>query len=298
MTQNNIVKIWWLASRPKTLWASICPVMLGCALAFRDGKFYLLAAIMTLLAAVLIQIGTNLANDYYDFINGADNDQRIGPQRVTQSGLVKPSTIKKAFIIVFCCSAVVGSYLIFRGGIAIAWIGFFSILFGVLYTGGPYPLGYHGWGDILVLIFFGPVAVAGTYYLQALNISLAVVLVGLSPGLFSVAILTANNLRDVQTDKKSGKRTLAVRFGESFAKIEYVSALVLAILIPLYFLFSWGDVRAYYQLVVCAILLILSAKLARNVVKRGSGQYLNITLGQTAKLLLIHTTLLCIGCML
>jgi len=226
-------QIWVLAARPKTLAAAVAPVVIGCALAEADGGFHLLSALAALCGAVLIQIGTNFANDYFDYKKGSDTDDRLGPLRVTQAGLVKPSTMKAATALVFALAILIGVYLVWRGGWPIVTIGLLSILFGLLYTAGPYPLGYHGLGEVFVLVFFGPVATAGTYYVQTLDISLPALLIGLSPGLFSVAILTVNNLRDLENDRKAGKRTLAVRYGHRFAVAEYRWSIILACLLPL-----------------------------------------------------------------
>ena len=216
--KRSSLDVWIMASRPKTLWAAIAPVIIGTAMAYGEQQGHLLSAILATLAAVFIQIGTNFANDYFDYFKGADEEDRLGPTRVTQAGLVKPETMKRATILVFSLAVLAGSYLMWRGGWPIITIGVLSILFGILYTAGPYPLGYNGLGDIFVLIFFGVVAVGGTYYVQTLEIDYLVILAGLSPGLFSMAILTVNNLRDVKSDFKAGKLTLAVRFGENFAR--------------------------------------------------------------------------------
>ena len=160
------MKNWLLAVRVKTLPAAISPVILGSALAFHDGSFYLLICAMTLLAAVLIQIGTNFANDVFDFQKGTDREDRKGPLRVTHTGLIPPEKMIRAMWLTFALAICVGFYLAWIGGWPIVWIGLLSIAAGILYTGGPYPLGYHGWGDIFVFIFFGLIAVPGTYYLQ------------------------------------------------------------------------------------------------------------------------------------
>ncbi|MBW1752269.1 MAG: 1,4-dihydroxy-2-naphthoate polyprenyltransferase, partial [Deltaproteobacteria bacterium] len=212
MERSNL-KIWIDAARPKTLWASVAPVVIGSAMAFESGGLHIMSALSALLGAVLIQIGTNFANDYFDYYTGADSTDRLGPTRVVQAGLVQPTTMKAAFIAVFALAVVPGAYLIWRAGLPLFVIGVLSILCGILYTAGPYPLGYVGLGELFVILFFGPVAVGGTYYVQTLQISVPVIISGLAPGLFSVAILTVNNLRDVKSDHRAGKKTLAVRFG-------------------------------------------------------------------------------------
>ena len=217
---------WILASRLKTLPAAISPVLVGVSLAIHDGEFKPVIAFMTFLAAVLIQIGANFANDVYDFLKGSDREDRLGPTRATQSGLISPENMKKGMCLVFAMAICVGFYLASIGGWPIVWIGLASIASAIAYTGGPYPLGYHGWGDIFVFIFFGIIAVPGTYYLQSGIVSYDSILLGIPLGALSTAILIVNNLRDADTDIKSDKRTLAVRLGKPFVKIEYIERLV------------------------------------------------------------------------
>ena len=218
--------LWASAARARTLPASVAPVLIGVVLAYTDGVGHALAAVFALIGAILIQIGTNYANDYFDFVNGADTAERIGPRRLVQSGLVRPEAMRRATIIVFGLAVLVGLYLAARGGWPIVLVGVASILCGLLYTGGPFPLGYRGLGDVFVLLFFGPVAVAGTYYVQALDIDWRPIVAGLGPGLISAAILAVNNLRDRETDAKAGKRTLAVRLGVRFTRLEYTTCVV------------------------------------------------------------------------
>lgn len=230
---------WLLAIRPKTLTASLAPVMLGTALAYRDGYFSAAYLSLTLLGALLIQIGTNLCNDYFDFYKGADTHERQGPVRVTQAGLISPAQVKLGFVLVFGLAACVGILLILRGGWPIFWIGLASLISGIAYTAGPYALAYLGLGELFVLIFFGPVAVAGTYYVQALRFSWPACLYGIALGLLSCAILAVNNLRDLEQDKKANKKTLAVRFGKKFAHFEYVFCLLVPALIA-FWLHAWA----------------------------------------------------------
>jgi 1,4-dihydroxy-2-naphthoate octaprenyltransferase len=286
------IKIWIEASRPKTLWASIAPVIIGTAMAYSDGEWDLLIALLTMLSAMMIQIGTNFANDYYDYFKGADTKERIGPTRATGSGLVKPETMKIAFYLAFGLSVILGLYLISRGGWPILIVGSLSILFGILYTGGPFPLGYKGLGEIFVLIFFGPVAVAGTYYLQTLDINLAVILAGLSPGLISTALLTVNNLRDIHTDKKAGKRTLAVRFGPIFARIEYLISILIACLMPLILLIV--DPAHPYSL-AAILVIILAGHPIKAVLFDEISPELNGALASTGKILLFYSLVFSLG---
>ncbi|MFZ5980218.1 MAG: 1,4-dihydroxy-2-naphthoate polyprenyltransferase [Candidatus Zixiibacteriota bacterium] len=289
------LKVWVLASRPKTLWAAVAPVIIGTALACADSAGHPLSALAAMFGAVMIQIGTNFANDYLDYKKGTDTAERLGPMRVTQAGLVKPTTMKRATALIFLLAVLAGLFLVWRGGWPIVVIGLCSILFGVLYTGGPYPLGYNGLGEIFVLIFFGPVAVGGTYYVQALDINALVVLAGTAPGLFSVAILTVNNLRDIDGDREAGKKTLAVRFGRSFSRWEYLLSIVIASLIPATMVVISG--QRYYAL-VAMVVIVLAIPTFKTVFTRTEGEKLNNALAATGKLLLIFSLIFSIGWLL
>jgi 1,4-dihydroxy-2-naphthoate octaprenyltransferase len=289
---NTRLHIWLSAARPKTLWAAIAPVIIGTAMAFSDGKIHLPSAGLALLSAMLIQIGTNFANDYFDFKHGVDTGDRLGPARASGTGLINPLQMKRAFIITFILAFILGLYLIYRGGWPILVIGLLSILCGILYTSGPYPLSYNGLGDIFVLIFFGPVAVGGTYYLQTLNVTVPVILAGLSPGLISTALLTVNNLRDIHTDRRSGKKTLAVRFGELFSRLEYLIAILVACFIPLFLiLIKPGHTYAIGTIAVLLFALpSIKAVLLHDVDAR-----LNLVLARTGKLLLLYSIIFSLG---
>ncbi len=290
--KSTSFKIWLLASRPKTLWAAVAPVIIGTAMAQENGKAHWLSAILAAVGAVMIQIGTNFANDYFDYFKGADHSERLGPTRVTQAGLVKPEIMKRAMIFVFTLAFLSGLYLIWRGGWPILVIGVLSILFGILYTAGPYPLGYNGLGDVFVLIFFGLVAVGGTYYVQALEINRVVLLAGIAPGLFSTAILTVNNLRDINTDRRAGKKTLAVRFGELFARLEYLMSLTLACLVPVLLIsMSYG----HYYALAATLVLIIAFPSIKTVFKEQPGIVFNKVLADTGKLLLLYSIIFAIG---
>lgn len=288
------LKIWVMASRPKTLPAAMAPVLIGSAMAIESGGFHLLSCLAAVIGALLIQIGTNFANDYYDYKKGADEGERLGPTRVTQSGGVAPNTMRRATYIVFSLALLSGIYLVFRGGWPIVFIGLSSILFGILYTGGPYPLGYNGLADIFVLIFFGPVAVGGTFYVQTLDINNIVLIAGLSPGFFSVAILTVNNLRDIDNDKRVGKKTLAVRCGASFARLEYSASVLLGILIPILIVFLIEDKN---YLLISLFSFIAAVPLIKKVYTN-KGRELNNVLASTGKLLLLYSILFSIGWLL
>lgn len=232
---------WIMASRPKTLTAAIAPVLTGVGLAIHDGVFAWLPAFAALVGAIFIQIGTNFANDYYDFIRGGDTEERVGPVRVTQAGILSPYAVRGGMVAVLAAAMLVGVYLVWVAGWPIVWIGLASVICAVAYTGGPYPLAYHGLGDVFVFVFFGLIAVGGTYYVQGLAWPPDALLAGAGLGALSTAILVVNNLRDIETDAKAGKRTLAVRLGARRTQFEYVLMLVIAALVPLVgvILFDW-----------------------------------------------------------
>jgi len=285
------LRTWLLAARPKTLAAAIAPVLIGTAMAYADGALYPPAALVALVCAILIQVGTNFVNDYADFFKGADTAGRLGPVRVTQAGLVTPQTMRTAIILVFTAACIGGLYLILRGGWPILLIGVLSILSGILYTAGSRPLGYLGLGDVFVLIFFGPVAVAGTYYVQALTVTPQALIAGVAPGLFSVAILVVNNLRDIEGDRSVGKLTLAVRFGKRFAQWQYVVSVVFACLVPVLLVVSFQG----SAFVLLASSVLFAALPAFRAVFTQTGAALNPILGTTGKLLLLYSVLFSIG---
>jgi 1,4-dihydroxy-2-naphthoate octaprenyltransferase len=286
------LKVWLLASRPKTLPASIVPVIVGTAMAYGDGKYHFLSAIICLFCSVMIQIGTNISNDYFDFKKGTDTGERIGPTRVTQAGLIPPSTVKLSFIIVFLVAGLASLYLVYRGGLPVVIIGVLSIVSGILYTAGPKPLGYIGLGEIFVLFFFGPVAVAGTYYVQSLKWGIYSILIGFSVGLISVAILAVNNYRDIEQDKKTGKHTLAVLFGRTFAQYEYIISIVLAALIPA---FTSIIIKDHYGVLFSFLIVILAFPCMKTILTKTDGVSLNNALASTGKLLIIFSILFSIG---
>ena len=292
---NQSLKNWILASRPKTLPAGIAPVLMGTIMAFGDGIGHTSTALVCLLTALLLQIGTNLANDYYDFKKGADTQERVGPTRVTQSGLIPPEQVKAAFIGVFALAALASIYLVTRGGWPIAVLGVAAILSGIFYTAGRYPLGYMGLGDLLVFIFFGPVAVAGTYYVQSLELNAAIIFAGFAPGLMSVAILTVNNLRDIDSDRKSGKNTLAVRFGRGFALSEYLFCVLGACVVPV---FIYMFIEDHALILVSSAISLAVIPTIKTVLTRTEGVALNTALASTARLLLIYSVLFAAGWLL
>jgi 1,4-dihydroxy-2-naphthoate octaprenyltransferase len=219
-TLQRQAKFWLLAIRPKTLFAALAPVMLGTALSYSHNEGHLLNAFAALMGAIGIQIGTNLANDYWDSKKGADTQDRLGPVRVTSSGLLSPRSVFIAMILAFVAAGFAGLYLIYVAGWPVFWIGVLSIFCGIIYTAGPFPLAYLGLGDVFTFVFFGPVATMGTYYVQAHAISFPALILGCIPGSYSVVLIALNNLRDRESDIVVNKKTLAVRFGLAFARAE------------------------------------------------------------------------------
>lgn len=285
------LKHWVMAARPKTLTAALVPVLVATGLAYGMGVGRWLPALAALLGAVFIQIGTNLINDYYDFKKGADTHERLGPQRVTQSGLIAPGTVMAGAAVCFGLATAVGLYLVSVGGWPIVAIGVASLLCGYAYTGGPFPLGYHGLGDVFVFIFFGLVAVTGTYYLQAGTVDAAAWWTAVPVGAIGTMLIVVNNLRDVTTDVKAGKRTLAVRFGPGVGKAEYVLLLVASYATP-FIMFALGLTSAW------VFLALLSLPLAVPPLKRvlkEQGAALNPALGGTARLQLVYGLLFALG---
>ena len=227
----NSLQIWWLAIRPRTLPAAASGVAMGSALAWYDGAFQWLPALAALMVALLLQIASNVANDVFDFERGADTAERMGPVRVTQAGLLTPGQVKRGLLVIISLAVLCGLYLASLRGWVVIGLGATAILCAVAYTGGPFPLGYHGLGDIFVFIFFGLAAVAGTYFVQVGSVSTAAWWMAVPIGLIVTAILVVNNLRDLENDRKAGKYTLAVRLGERGAKAEYIMCLGISYLI-------------------------------------------------------------------
>lgn len=286
------IKIWLVSTRPRTLPAASAPIIMGLALAFYDVRISVLIAVFTLISALLIQIGTNLANDYFDFIKGTDTDKRVGPVRLIQAGMIKKNEMLAAFIITFAIAIFFGVFLVMRGGYPVLIIGFFAVLFGILYTAGPAPLGYIGLGDIFVFIFFGLISVVGTYYLQALRVNYVVFIASIAPGLLSIAILTANNIRDIKTDSQSGKKTLIVRFGYNFGIFEYLFCVIAAHLIPIVLVLI---TRSHYFSLISVLAIILAIKPVKLILSKSDPKSLIPVLGRTSQMLLIFSVLFSIG---
>ena len=282
---------WIIAIRLKTLPAAISPVLLGSSLSYKYGYFSSLIFFMTLFAAILIQIGTNFANDVYDFEKGTDRDDRLGPIRATQAGLISPKKMKFSMLGTFSIAILVGCYLAWIGGLPIVFIGIASIIAGIAYTGGPYPLGYNGFGELFVFLFFGIIAVPGTYFLQAGTFTYLSIWLGSCMGMLSAAILVVNNIRDIDTDKVTGKKTLAVYFGILFSYIEFIILIIGPYLILLYLMINKNLDSSIY---IVFLSLPIGVKLIFELITN-TGIKLNTVLSSTAKLLFIFSLLCSIG---
>jgi 1,4-dihydroxy-2-naphthoate octaprenyltransferase len=299
MTANKPGYSWWqiwlLASRPKTLWAALSPVVIGGAMALDAGPVHPTAWFAAAMGAILIQIGTNFANDLFDYQKETDTTKRIGPMRVTQAGLVSPHQMKIATIAVFGLAFLVGIYLVYLGGWPIVIIGLASIFCGIIYTAGPFPLGYNGLGDIFVLIFFGPVAAGGTYYVMTSTITPLAILAGIPAGMLATAILAVNNLRDIDTDAAGGKKTLAVRCGRTFTRVEYLVMVLVAALFPVG---HYIVTRDHAWAMLAALCLLLAIVPFRRVFTITDGAVLNETLAATGRVMFVYSLLFSIGWLL
>ena len=284
---------WLLAARPKTLAAAVVPVLVGTALAVNEhARLHWIAFLCALGGALFIQIGTNLVNDALDFKRGADTAARLGPVRVTQAGLLSANAVLAGAYVCFGLAALCGIPLILRGGWPIAVIGVVSILAAYAYTGGPYPLAYHGLGEVFVMIFFGLTAVGGSYYVQRLTIDIGVLIEGFAVGALAVILLAINNLRDIANDRASNKRTLAARFGERFARGE-IEWMALSVYLA-------TGVVAYardWHLLVPVLTLPLAVALVTRV-KHSEGAELNRCLGLAGALEWLYGITFVIGALL
>lgn len=307
-TEVSAWRAWGMAIRPQTLPAGIAPVVVGAAVAVADNLFAAGPAIAALVGALLIQIGTNLANDYYDAMRGVDTAEREGFTRVTQAGLLAPAQVKSGMIATFVLAIVVGLYLVWIGGIPILVIGLVSIVCGIAYAGGPLPYGSYGLGDLFVFVFFGLVAVTGTYYVQAAahladpvplwippdTITVDVIIASIAIAALATAILVVNNLRDIETDAAAGKRTLAVLVGARLTRLEFLGLLVIAYAVPFVLMR-----RDWSVLVLLPWLSApLAALVARSVCTTDPGPRLNVALERAGQLLLIFALLFAGGLIL
>lgn len=282
---------WVLAARPKTLSAASVPVLVGSACAYALDAFRAGPALAALAGALLLQIGANFANDVYDYEKGADTAERLGPTRAVAAGLISPAAMKRGMYVVFALSLLIGAYLTAVAGPWILVIGVASIISAVAYTGGPYPLGYNGLGDLFVFVFFGLVAVCGTVFVQAGDVPALAVWCSVPVGALATAILVVNNLRDMEQDAKVGKRTLAVRLGRRAVLAEYGLLLAVSYAVPLFLATSTARGRF-------VLLPLLTLPLARRLMlalRSESGRALNPRLAGTAKLLLLFGLLFSLG---
>ncbi len=284
-------KAWLLASRPQTLTAALVPVVVGTAVAQASGGMRLGPAAAALFGAFMIQIATNFANDVFDHEKGADTHERHGPTRAVQAGLLTPREVRVGMAVSILLAVLAGLYLTAVAGWPIVVIGVLSVLSGVAYTGGPYPLGYHGLGDVFVFVFFGLVAVCGTVFVQTGAVPPLALLASVPVGAIATAVLVVNNVRDRVTDVTAGKRTLAVRFGRRFGVIEYALLLALAYAAPVAALLAFHrSPFALLPLLTLPIAIRLTVTLATT-----EGKPLNACLAGTAKLLLLHGALFAAG---
>jgi 1,4-dihydroxy-2-naphthoate octaprenyltransferase len=288
----SAVRIWAMAARPRTLPAAVAPVLVGTALAATEGTFKVLTFVAALLGALFIQVGTNLSNDYSDARRGADTEDRLGPVRVTAGGLVPPRQVLVATYVAFGLAVLAGSYLIATAGWELLLVGAASILAGVLYTGGPRPYGYEGLGEVFVFLFFGVVAVTGSYFAQVERLEWEALVLAVPVGLLASAILVVNNVRDLETDRRAGKRTLAVRMGRERTRALYV-AMVAGGFVTAQLPWLLGGLSPW--LLVALLAIPLALPVVRTVRTRSDGPALNGALAGTGRLQLAFCLLLSAG---
>ena len=307
------MRAWLIATRPHTLPAGASPVIVGAGLGLHQGLFEPLAALAALVGALLIQIGANLANDYYDAVKGVDSEQTEGYTRVTEAGLIEPGRVQAAMWATFGLAILVGIYLVYVGGIPILAVGLLGIASGIAYAGGPYPLGSHGLGDLFVFIWFGVIAVTGTYYVQAAAhaggagflfpdatspelVPLVAVVASLPAAALTTNILVVNNVRDLEADRKAGKYTLAVLIGSRWSRVEYLAMLGLAYFAPVALWFGWESFSPAVLLPLGTI--PFAAGIARTVTTENGEKALNPALERTGQLLAAHSVLFAVGLVL
>ncbi|SEG02171.1 1,4-dihydroxy-2-naphthoate polyprenyltransferase [Parabacteroides chinchillae] len=285
--EKTLLSAWLEAARPKTLPASFSPVLVGCALAYRDGMFRLVPAILCLLVALLAQIASNFANDYFDFKKGADKEDRLGPDRAVASGWITPKAMLKGTFVTLALACLCGCMLLFYAGWELIPVGLAIAICVLAYSAGPFPLAYNGLGDVCVLLFYGMIPVCFTYYVQALSFSLLSFLLSLALGLLSVNILIVNNYRDYEQDKAANKRTTIVLFGRNFGRVAYFINGVAALLIvmPLLLSSAWWIHFVFGAFAVLFISTWMELKLYR-------GRELNKTLAHTARNVFLFSLLL------
>lgn len=292
--KRNSVHAWVLAARPKTLTGAITPVVIGSALAAMDGYFQWFPALICCLFACLMQIAANFINDLFDFLKGTDREDRLGPERACAQGWISPQAMKTGIIVTVILACLIGSTLLLYAGWELIGVGVLCVLFAFLYTTGPYPLSYNGWGDALVIIFFGFVPVGGTFYVQALTWTPDVTFASLICGLLIDTLLVVNNYRDREADAQSGKKTVIVRFGEKFGRYLYLGLGIAASFLCFWFLLE-GHL---YAAILPQLYLIPHVLTWRRMVKIYSGKKLNSILGETSRNMLFMGALIAVGFLL
>lgn len=286
------IQMWILASRPKTLTAAIVPIVVATALAHNQGYIpdYMTAG-LALISTVCIQIGTNFVNDAMDFKKGADTKDRLGPKRVTVSGLATYASVMRLAAAIFICAVLAGIPLVIKGGLPIIAIGLSSVLFGYAYTAGPFPLAYRGLGDLFVIIFFGVVAVGGLFFLHTMTYSLHALIAGLQVGFLATVLIAINNFRDIKGDTLAGKKTLAVRFGAKFARLEIFSLITGSFLLTAYWLIE----KQSFFLLLPLLALPLAIKIIVAIYKTDPSPIYNSFLAKSAALHLLFGLLMSLG---
>lgn len=292
--KTNSTYAWVLAARPKTLTGALVPVIIGTSLAYLHGQFQLTPALICGVFACLMQVVANFINDYFDFIKGTDREDRLGPERACAQGWITVRAMRLGIITTTIIACIVGSLLLFYGSWQLIIVGLLCVIFAFAYTTGPYPLSYHGYGDLLVLIFFGFVPVGGTYYVQALSINTDVIIASLVCGLVIDTLLIVNNYRDYYQDQISGKRTIIVRFGKKFGEQLYLYIGLIAAVLPLYFLKDGHLFAALLPLVY----LIKHFQVYKEMKEIQTGKALNNILGKTSANILILGILISLGLVL
>ncbi len=292
--QTNSIKAWLLAARPKTLAGAATPVLLGCALAYADGWFQPVPALLCFLFAFLMQIDANFINDFFDYLKGSDREDRLGPERACAQGWITLNAMKRGIALTTMTACTVGFFLLFYGGLEMIPVGVLCVLFAFLYTTGPYPLAYHGWGDVLVIIFFGFIPVGCTYYVMCHDWTWSVTIASLACGLIIDTLLMVNNYRDREQDAKSGKRTIVVRLGAETGQWLYLVLGVIAAGLCLLFLLS-GQVWAA---LLPQLYLLPHFLTWRRMIKINRGKKLNSILGETSRNMLLFGILLTLGLIL
>jgi 1,4-dihydroxy-2-naphthoate octaprenyltransferase len=276
-----MISHWLLAARIKTLPVSLCPVVLGLILAWEHPRFNGLVSVVLIACVLFIQISTNFANDYYDFLKGADTTHRVGPNRMTQMGLIKPITMRNASFITAGLALACGVFLVTVGGWPIFVVGLFALIFVFLYTAGPFALAYIGGAEMIVFLFFGPVSVVGTFYLQTGVFNRDLFLIGIALGLISSALLVVNNTRDIDADRAANKKTFAVRFGRLFSTLEFIICIYAPVIILDYLTQDSTE-----QMVLVLLLVIIAMVLTRRFNRAQGKEFNRLLLGTSGYLIL------------